>query len=804
MATNFNSISKKFFSTYVNGDDYAANTSVFSTNLVGNHGDVFQYQEEVKIATIYNELQAILTYVVLPSAGGFFIRAYGINFLTEGFANGDSVIFEWVDFGDSETVHSVTITIQNITNTGYIDVYFDASALSDIVELDTDFINGVNSDKIVMKRVTKPSYLNYLYGVNPNNGAVSFQSPLDSNQQSYITSDIEAAATVDMSFSAGEEGANLGGATIAFIGTTDSYIHEYLLTHTFKVPPYLEGELVYLENNTKPSYLASNNSLRYDNKYVFGNNNTPNSNFTQTGTVGNYGYFGENFNGQTNFFTIEDFTVTSNTVDVIDVLATNTITFTVVNSMPSTNWTTMVDKAIMGHTLLLTESQYQNKVTPYNDLWMFETLATLADDSAQTGTMITNYTADIDEIDPDRLNVSLTLTYSQAQRNVISNGDNAMLFISVASSDPYDAYFSNRVSLPVFVGAVQRSEDFEGQIDTGSTFEFFYPSDAATQTNAFTNFQGGNGDLWYSKVVLPLVSEYEPKLVSATFRILSRKISTNSEFEMFSFPISIGTSQVSTPSGYSYEYQLLNNESQSYLNLPSAEALNKTKVTLSVPESPLDTTQDLEIEFGFQVTWRDWVQNLAVNPVFFDPVEPNNNQNEKTSNYSIDDDLTDYQIYGAIDVGLTNNQNNQITTYRRYSNYGFIADFNTTDWEGSAVVNYFDASGDPITEVLTSEDCLIEILFTHTSGVIPLGQINGEMWAEVDQQTQSPSFLSNYRDWTSSANLLKPSDELATGNATLVEVVSENNLVKFYCKTNHLNHVNGLTYNYYGRYRNIV
>ena len=69
----------------------------------------------------------------------------------------------------------------------------------------------------------------------------------------------------------------------------------------------------------------------------------------------------------------------------------------------------------------------------------------------------------------------------------------------------------------------------------------------------------------------------------------------------------------------------------------------------------------------------------------------------------------------------------------------------------------------------------------------------GEIWIEAENGTQQEWRLSTHKDWTSPLNPLQPTDTLITGNTTLVEIVSVNNLVTLICQTNNANIIPNIT-----------
>ena len=140
------------------------------------------------------------------------------------------------------------------------------------------------------------------------------------------------------------------------------------------------------------------------------------------------------------------------------------------------------------------------------------------------------------------------------------------------------------------------------------------------------------------------------------------------------------------------------------------------------------------------------------------------------------------------------------TLVELFSHPSTILDFDSLSWDFTgASITYFDQTGDAVLEVSESEDIIVKVNIPHTLGTILLADINGFVWVERDQSTINPFYLSTSKDWTDPNSPIKPSDTLATGNNSLVEVITINNLVTFIFQTEKDNIQSGVNYNFYGR-----
>jgi hypothetical protein len=197
------------------------------------------------------------------------------------------------------------------------------------------------------------------------------------------------------------------------------------------------------------------------------------------------------------------------------------------------------------------------------------------------------------------------------------------------------------------------------------------------------------------------------------------------------------------------------------------------------------------------VPWRDWIENLNVPVSLYDATKPQNNRNNKTSNYSA---LSTYSIYGLLELSISNNVEPVNTIYELYSDSSTIIDFDSAGWVGfSGDAKLYDEDGVEVSELEDGRDLIIKIECTHGSGLLSLQSLGAFVWMEINGATASPSYLSSSFDYTSDENRLQPSDELGTGNTQYVEILSETNKVTLICKTNSDNLVAGLDYYIRGR-----
>ena len=290
---------------------------------------------------------------------------------------------------------------------------------------------------------------------------------------------------------------------------------------------------------------------------------------------------------------------------------------------------------------------------------------------------------------------------------------------------------------------------------------------------------------------------------TANFKVVADNGSTN--FELFNIPIPINKIVTEDVGGVQYQaVNIIGAPINNNFNIDTSEIINQINFKSIIPAVP-GTTQDWEGSIGFNVPWREWIQNLNVPTSFLDSSEPQSNRNERSSNYS---GVSGYEIKTCLELNIDSDGEGLFTStvqtqYQLLSDDSSILDYDTANAGfSSATGTYFDSLNVISTDVSTTSDGRLEIAFTHSNGVIPVANIDGYIEVEIAQGNLQPYYLGVSKDYTYPNNPLKPSDTLTTGNTQFVEVVSINNLVTFICAINHLNITDGIDYKFYGRISN--
>lgn len=778
--TDYTIIAQRFNSEFRNGSSFSVNpTTDYSVDLKGNVGELVKLTQTIQISVTVNpsEIQTIQYNATADATYGEFVGT-GINFLNEGIYTGATVHITW---GGGAAVAG---TVELISGTGYNKFRVTKSAL-----ITAGIVDGDIRTDFKIRLASVPDTLIYKYGLNPNGSTyTNYASPLDGNAQAYYTANLTGTLQTLTRVGLGVASWDVGTVQAKYDTTVSTYLFQYTIEHIFRIPYYKDGDLTYIDGGTAPTEYLGTASLTYDNGYFFGGTILGEYIKAETkGGLGSVGYYGENYNGFLNNYGILNVAISNaDNSGVLEGTVTNTVTFQVKKYDGS--WSVGNSKIIFYHSKLPTSTEYSNKTTVYDTIWIYEWLEQIEGAAPVVGTIISNFTVTINA-DTTLLDVSLDIDYSSAQQALILNTAEYLLYVTVGD---LPAIADDRVTLIVDQNQFSKNLDVSGLI-TSATVEFFEPFEAFSGVRGINNLTGWDGDILGTKVSVIKDSTISSYIKYATFRILSTD-GTN-EFELLAVPVPLGRTFMQTVGGEFY--QVFNETTNGYLNVPTGTAFNQSTALGQVPVAQTGV-QTLTFQCGFQTTWRSWIENLNVPTSFYDLGEDQNNRNYKTSNYS---GVDSYDIYPAWDFTVVSAGGVE-TIYRKWVSKCNIYDFDTNGATFTAANYYYDIDGNVVDDIFVNQNVRIEIVFTHALGVISKGDIEGYIWIERNNSIIDPFYLHTSINLTSVDNPLSPSDTLSTGNYQFVEVVSANNLIKLICYTNKDNLQDGVGYNIYGRIKN--
>ena len=153
-----------------------------------------------------------------------------------------------------------------------------------------------------------------------------------------------------------------------------------------------------------------------------------------------------------------------------------------------------------------------------------------------------------------------------------------------------------------------------------------YPAGAKTSINVW------NEDGIMIEIPFALDLAQDAFIERLDVKLVAYNTVANTFFELDSYSFNTASAVVS-----SGVQQILITRFRNY-NVNKPSQFNYARIETGVKVGDI---QNYVCLIGQKISWQDWIANLAADTVFFDSVEPNNNLNEKSSNYS---GLNDYEI----------------------------------------------------------------------------------------------------------------------------------------------------------------
>ena len=760
----FDTISTKFYTELRNGEDFLSNLTDFTNTLVGNVGETTQVIKVIQVSTSVSAIDhGTFEYTPQPSKGKFVFTGDWFN---ESISVGATIQITWNNGVSvaSETV--LNITGANNTTLITTKVNLNLQGLT-VQEIRNDF---------VIKVTSAPNRIKYKYGLNQLTATVNnYISPFDNNEQAYYLNNITGSfQTLDRI--GNDVSWDLGQVEVKFNGTTSGFIHEFEVKHTFKVPYFVDGQQNNIDILLTPNELVGANSFKYGFGLFLAESDTNyNRVLEDIGLNGSVGYFNENFNGFVNNYEIINIVYTNDHgTQTLEGTDDNTLEFDIRKNdgnFPAGQ------KIVLKHSKLPTAGEYQNKSTDFDTIWMIDSLEAEDGGGQPDSTILTGLSVGLAG---DIMHVSVEIAYTAAEQLLITDNKDWLLSVVVADESiiPNDV---DRVTLKVDSNKWGFDTDVSGLVQNNDIRFFLSSEEIPDNTSTYvTDFKGWDANFVGLRCRFQTNAQLGSFIHTANFKLIADD-GTN-VFSLNEINIPLGLGNVTNPDTTVYPYQLVNVTTQNQYNISQSETFNIISAKSIRPPSGT-VWQDWDIRLAFKVSWREWLENLAVDNVFYDVTEENNNLNFKTSNYS---DLNGYKIYGVIDLLINE------TDYRLTSHESPQLDFDVDgDAPFTGEVKIYDINDNLVDNVYNNENVRIEIEFDHALGLLP--KVTGEIIIEPKDTTNQEWRLSTTKDWSNPLNPL----QAITGVTVVNDMIS--NKVTLKCNTNNINLVAGIEYNIYGQ-----
>lgn len=801
----FESEPQEFRTQWRNGNDFLTDSSAFSYRLRGNVGDLVQMTQQITVECSVNET---LSLSFAYDSNLERIICSGLDFKNEGLFIGATVqIIQGTNEGES--------TITNITGRGNSTLFFDTTNLGFLTD-------GTHTD-IYIRVKDAPTYMRYQYGVIPfrvqSDNENTFASPIDGNIQAYYKYDIVQPSYELLTmqrFGVFKSWDLSTSVEVAYAGNPSAYFHVYDIIHTFRISPYVDTETDNIINQIPPPNFTRTGTLKYANKIFLGYSSEVVGSVTNLGVTGDVGYYNENYNGKQNVYATTDLVISTPTGgETLSVTETNTVTLSVTNSDARF---VSAQKFIVSIFRLVPSTEISNnKDYTWAEMYGFDSVRKTisAMDPPTDSSPLTNVDAAF--INTGQFDIEFEVIFTTDQQAQISDGDMYAIVISTGENgrDP-DA--EDNVSLIATVDVFFKDEA-KADIVYDVDFSYFDSYGALSGDRNYTNQATWNGCFVGFDFLFKL-KQYDDGSFNRITKLVSRLVLVN-DTDVTDIRVlwskDMPLSPVSPFNAYQsglYNYQLANGTSNDTAKLPTTEPLNINMVR-SLPSYPPDY-QQFQVSGSIpRIPWRDWVANNNVPSVNFDDTEPNNNLNQKTSNYA---NANGYSCFHELYLEA------EQTTFVEVSSPGKVpklqAQINTTnfhlrsdefeiidfDLDGNPSITmtgaftFYDADSNLVSDISSTQFRLVKVTIDHDLGTLNKADLWGEIWIEQANSTGEVfAQLHSVKDWSSTDNALMGSQEILTTNLNFVEIESVANIVYLYCRTVPENLIPGVEYNWYCR-----
>jgi hypothetical protein len=633
------------------------------------------------------------------------------NFIADGFAVGDTFIYEDIAAGGGANF------------TGIID---SISATVIIFTTLTGSRTNVDTDAI-MRGTTDLSASIYKFGLIDNNGNFSITSKVSNNDQGYYGAGIGERVLgvrdtnfVELQRLGSYEDWRTGSSRIKFLSdnynpaTAQSGSQRFLIEHEFTlVPYYLDGELSNLQDNVIPPLLAGLNSLKYvfspGFRTVLSNPNTEKL-ITSDSNLGSSAWFGENFNGFNNEYqvnsTIYQEEATLANADGILIGSKTKVTIEVQKN--NGNFSASARAGVYVSYLPTQDEYTDTTLTDLKDNFLYDNALNNGGLPATVGQdFITNF--EVANVVGNTMTLTFDVEYSSLQKAFLSqqNSQDPIYFIvGVQLGDTLlVSGNSDRVTILADVQTYDESADISGLV-TNPIFDLYPYKEVVGVDDGFSSITQWNEDGFTMRGSFELDLSKDAVLNTLEFRLIAENSTSGSFFELDSFVFNIAN-----PIVVNGVQQFTLITTRNY-NLEIGSQFNEVSLTT---DKRIGDSQTYSLRFSQKISWQDWIQNNAVDSVFYDPAKPNDNLNNKSSNYS---DLNGYDIKLSMfsNLGGTNEFGVSGTTnYHLLTPPLTVYDYDVSpEWTATIEtfnpINLADLGG----AILTGQDTLFKITWVNS------------------------------------------------------------------------------------------
>lgn len=777
----------EWLTEYKNGVGFTLNLGDTAPNLQGTVGERVKCIRTVNLFWRF-EGSTANPVSVTPLGGGLSqMTSGGATFASQGMAVGDNMVIIWTDNSGSGNAEDFLIT--GITANTLI-------AQQTAGPLPDSSSTGFSTASVSLIGREPQTALQYTFGLLESNESFNVVSKVSNNSQGYYSnsiglgSPVRSTAFQTMQRLGQYEDWRTGTVRARFVQNTGflNLVQVYEIEHEFIINPfYLDGELFNLQNNVTPPLLNGLSSLKYAFNTEFRTTlSNPNSakSYQYEESLGSVAWFNENFNG---------FNVDYNVVSVTYEEKFTGAPASGILIGAETRIRIKVEKlsgAFVGAerfgayiSYLPDQSEYTNTtLSNLQDNFIYDNALNNAGAGALAGqTFISAMLATINAGD---LDIVLDTNYAPIQDAFLAQKSSQqptyfLLGIQVGD-DTFTNAQSDRCILLADVEVYDQSPDIADLMHV--TKYDIYPHNQQIGIGAgFTNMTSWNEDGLVVDFEFDLNLNLAAFLNSLEFKLVAYNPLTDQFWELDSYSFSPATAVVSGG-----VQQIIDSTTRNYI-LRSGDQFNDVEIGVGTQAAGL---QKYSGRFAQKISWQEWLVNNGVDTVFFDATEPNNNFNDKASNYSA---LNNYEIRLAIFGNVSGTSPLGVSGI---TDYLFLSpDIKVYDYEEdgnlpptwSCVIETFDAVNlTPLSgAILSGIDTLFRVTWTSVNApILSLNDIWGINRIEV---TNQPSYAitemsSLNLPLPTGQQLLKPSvgtllDMTIVGGNVVMECLIDGSLV---------------------------
>ena len=672
MPVNIDILDFRCFNQLRNGLNFDINLAEFTPNLVGNIGE--------KVAVSFT---AHVGQTAFADSTSEWDMQIGINeivrssgsFLNDSIQVGDGFTFygDWLN--RKTTAGEYTATVDFLSS--------DGLTLKYTVLVGAEVSTGLNSNvglifEQQIVEANRNTALFLKFGLIGNDETFNYLSKTTESLQVYYAGGLVfGGATKDARPLGSIRDWVSGEAEFTFEGgAPDVGLAEYTIYHEFILNPfYILAYREFIDSGTIPELLAGDSSMKYAAELDFRKTLTDTgSSKIQSfdGLDGFVGWYGENFNGLNNDYAVKSVTyeefVGGAPLTGININVSTKVIITVENITGP-----ITDYSCGAYLIKIPESEddYIGTTTDLLENFLFK--SSIVSSPATVGTGITTSLVSGDLV------IEYEVEYFTAQKLQLTTNNEYLLLVQV--EDPtISVGDSDRVML---IAALRNYIDIDFLADfiNVPTYGFLQHGQVLGVDVGETSPITSNEDGLLLDAIFGANITRNVVINAITAKLIAHFPAQNKSFELDQYSLNIGDLIISGG-----VQQIEVNTTRGY-PLPVGDDFNLVKV---VTGDLVGDFRQYSLQLGQKIKWQDAAFNPAVDNVFFDSSQPNNNLNKKSSNYS---GKQSYEIRLSLVINVTGIDDLGRTLTGDFINLGGIID-----------VNDYSESEDAVTGIIQTFD----------------------------------------------------------------------------------------------------